>query len=399
MISVEQAQERILSQIKPLPSEEIALASAFSRYTTDDIFAPIDLPAFDNSAMDGYALRAEDVRAASPEHPVPLRVIGKVAAGELFRGTVTSGTCARVFTGSALPDGADAVVMQEDTRSSSHDQVRVLEAVKPWENIRLRGEDVKRGHLIVPAETRLTAARLGLAGAAGVHKVRVSQRPTVAVLATGSELREPGAPLEPGQIYESNRQAIAAMILSVGGAPRIGPLIPDSLEATRQALRDASESADVVVTSGGVSVGEFDFVKQAVEQIGGELDFWKVSMKPGKPFVFGHCGNKLFFGLPGNPVSALVTFALLVRPALLRLQSASQVQLSAQPGTLTEPLVNRGDRRHFVRVTVDSQGHVRSAGRQASHVLSSLSLADGLVDVPPDSTIQAGEIVQVLRWD
>ena len=212
----------------------------------------------------------------------------------------------------------------------------------------------------------------------------------VGLLATGSELQEPGQPLAPGQIYESNRIALAALMQRAGAVPRTFPLVADALAATSLALADAFNQCDAVVTSGGVSVGEMDFIKRAFEQIGGELEFWKVAIKPGRPFVFGRCRGKLLFGLPGNPVSALVTFLLLVRPALLRWQGATDVSLPAHPGVLAEPLANDGERRHFMRVKVDPTGKVRSAGVQASHVLSSVAAANGLVDVPPNTTLACG---------
>jgi molybdopterin molybdotransferase len=221
----------------------------------------------------------------------------------------------------------------------------------------------------------------------------------VALLATGSELREAGTELGSGQIYESNRIGLAALISNAGAVARILPLVSDDLEGTRRALEKAFAHADIVVTCGGVSVGEFDFVKQAFEQMGGKLDFWKVAIKPGRPFVCGQWKGKLLFGLPGNPVSAHVTFLLLVRPAVLRYQGATEVRLPVSHGELAEPLDNRGSkRRHFIRV-MTSEGKVCSAGVQASHVLSSLAEANGLVDVPPDAIVPAGTFVQVLRWE
>jgi molybdopterin molybdotransferase len=221
----------------------------------------------------------------------------------------------------------------------------------------------------------------------------------VGLLATGSELQEPGQPLAPGRIYESNRLALAALLRHVGAVPRIFPLVADELAATSRALEEACSQCDAVVTTGGVSVGEMDFIKRAFGQVGGELEFWKVAIKPGRPFAFGRCRGKLLFGLPGNPVSALVTFLLLVRPALLRWQGAANLSLPALPGVLAEPLANDGGRRHFMRVKVDSVGRVYSAGIQASHVLSSVAVANGLVDVPPNTTLGAGTAVSVLRWD
>jgi molybdopterin molybdotransferase len=219
------------------------------------------------------------------------------------------------------------------------------------------------------------------------------------VLATGSELRENGAELSPGQIYESNRVTLAALLGKTGAKPRIYPLIGDSLTDTRAALHSALQECDVVLTSGGISVGGFDFVKSAFEQAGGTLDFWRVSIKPGKPFAFGQFQGRYLFGLPGNPLSAFVTFLVLVRPALLRLQSATDVELSSRPGILEEPLLNGGDRTHFMRVRIDDNGLVRSAGAQASHMLGPLAKANGLVGVPKETCWEQGTKVKVLTWD
>ena len=205
--------------------------------------------------------------------------------------------------------------------------------------------------------------------------------------------------LAPGQIYESNRVGLAALVQRAGGIAKLFPLVPDTLVATRLAVVETFNQCDIVVTSGGVSVGEMDFIRRAFEETGGSLDFWRVAMKPGRPFMFGHRRGKLLFGLPGNPVSALVTFLLLARPALLRWQGATEVSLPAHPGHLTEPLANPGARRHFVRVKVDAVGNVASAGLQASHILSSLAAANGLVDVPPDTILPAGAAVPVMRWE
>jgi molybdopterin molybdotransferase len=238
-----------------------------------------------------------------------------------------------------------------------------------------------------------------LLAATGLTQVSVGRQPVVGLLATGSELREPGQTLAPGQIYESNRQGLACLIRRYGGIPRPFPPVADSPEATRAAMAEAFRSSNAVVTTGGASVGEMDFVKVALEQIGGELQFWRVAIKPGRPFAFGRFGHKLLFGLPGNPVSAFVTFLLLVRPALVRWQGAREAALPAHPAVLAEPLANPGARRHFIRVKVDAVGKVFSAGLQASHALSSLARANGLVEAPPNCTLPAGSPVQVMRWD
>lgn len=401
MLALEDALQRILSALPPPVAERVPLSEGDARVLAENIPSPVDLPHFDNSAMDGYAVRAEDVRGATAERPVKLRVLGKTAAGEVFSGKIGPGSCVRLFTGSPVPAGADAVVMQEDTRPVEADPefVLVADGVGPFENIRLRGVDTKTGDVLAAAGARLQATHLGLLAAVGVEKISVGRQPTVSLLATGSELLEPGQPLTPGKIHESNRLMLAPLVRAAGGRAGVLPLVADTPEAMRDALKRAFTHSDIVVTSGGVSVGEFDFVKTSFEQLGGQIEFWKISMRPGKPFVFGRWQDKFLFGLPGNPVSAFVTFLLLVRPALLRWQGASEVSLPSFPGVLAEPMANRGDRRHFVRVKVNASGQVFSAGLQASHAQASLALANGLIEMTPDSAIPAGTNVRVLRWD
>jgi len=401
MLEFEEALARVLAAVPSPTSQVVCLSEAAGRVLAEMVRSPIDLPVFDNSAMDGYGLRAADVASAKPDSPVRLRLAGKIAAGEVFAGEVPAGDCVRLFTGSPLPPGTDAVVMQEATRveASAPGEVLIQAPVAPGENVRSHGEDVRRGSTVGSAGELLTAGRLGLLAAVGVTDVRVGRQPVVGLLATGSELQEPGLPLASGRIYESNRLALATLINRAGALPRIFPLVADEFAATTLALADACEQCDAVVTTGGVSVGELDFIKRAFQQIGGELAFWKVAIRPGRPFAFGRLRGKLLFGLPGNPVSALVTFLLLVRPALRRWQGAANVSLPDQPGVLAEPLVNDGGRRHFMRVKVDPAGNICSAGVQASHVLSSVALANGLVDVPADTTLMAGTAVRVMRWD
>lgn len=403
MIELEKAVEGILASIPAPKSEQIPLAEAHRRVVTEKILTPTDLPPFDNSAMDGYAVRAGDIASASAQNPISLSLAGKIVAGESFHGALSAGQCIRIFTGSTLPTGADAVVMQEDTQVDINRQREVLflDSAKPWENIRFRGEDVKSGATVAGPGDILGAAQMALLAASGVAQVTVGRRPSVALLATGSELKEATgtSQLAPGQIYESNRAALAPMINSAGGIPKILPLVPDDADATRMALSRALAECDIVVTCGGVSVGDLDFVKSAFEELGGHLQFWKVAIKPGRPFVFGRHHEKFLFGLPGNPVSAFVTFLLLVRPALLHWQGAGRVNLPACMGSLAEPFSNPDSRRHFMRVIIDSRGKVRSAGTQASHILSSLALAEGLVDVPPKTTLATGTAVRVLRWE
>lgn len=397
MITLETALQRICASIPAAAPETIPIEEAAGRVLTSALHASHDLPAFDNSAVDGYALRAADLAAASQTAPVTLEVIGQIPAGETFDGTIQAGKCAQIFTGSPLPAGADAVVMQEDTRppAGHAHRVQVSEVVKPWDNVRLRGVDLKAGEAIGAAGARLTAARLGLLAAAGIGSVPVGRRPRVALLATGSELREPSQPLRLGQIHESNRPALAALIRECGGHPQLLPIVADSAGATRAALAAAFAAADLVVTCGGVSVGELDFVKDSFQSLGGELDFWRIAMRPGKPFAFGRWGEKFLFGLPGNPVSAFVTFLLLVRPAILRWQGAASLELPTRRGILIEPLANHGERRHFIRVILNADGEVTTAGMQQSHAQKSLAAANGLVDVAAGVALPAGTEVVV----
>jgi molybdopterin molybdotransferase len=401
MLSLEEARERILAALALLEPENVPLRDAAGRFAAKTVTSPLDLPLFDNSAMDGYAVRAADLTTASPPSPVPLRLRGTVAAGGVFDGATEPGDCVRLFTGSPLPAGADAVVMQEDTQLDPADPGRVWfrEAAPPWSNVRRQGEDVKQGAALLQPGDQVTAARSAVLAAVGLGTVRVTRRPAIALLATGSELVEAGHPLAPGKLYESNRLMLAALLEGLGLSTTALPLVPDTAPATRQALAEAFQLADVVITTGGVSVGEFDLVQAAFADLGGRIVFWKVAIQPGKPFFFGQLGRRCLFGLPGNPVSAFVTFLLLVRPALLRLQGATAWELPSCRTTLADPIAQAGDRRHFVRVRLLRNGQVTSAGTQASHRLGPLAAADGLVDVPPHTTLPAGSTVTVLRWE
>jgi len=393
MIELEEANQRILKTIRPTGTETAALSAAAGRILAADLIAPIKLPAFDNSAMDGYAVRATDAPTGAR-----LRQIGEVPAGTAFKGKVGEGECVRIFTGSPLPTGANAVVMQEDTRADG-DTIEITDGVKPFEHIRLRGEDVKKGDTIGEAGDALTAGRLALLGSCGIAEVLVHRRPVIGLLATGDELKEPGADLGPGEIFESNRLTLAHLIEQTGATPRIYPLVPDTLDATAAALKKAFAECDAVVTSGGVSVGEHDYVKAALEALGGTLDFWRVRIKPGKPFVFGQLNAKPLLGVPGNPVSAFVTFLVLARPAILKMSGARDTTLPSHPATLAAPLSNPGNRRHFMRVHVDPDGKAHPTGLQASHAVGPLAQANAMVDVLPATTLLEDTTVCVVRWE
>lgn len=400
MLELEVALQQILAAMPGPHAEAVTLAEAHDRVLAETIRSTCDLPSFDNSAMDGYAVRAADVATATGQHPVRLKLRGKVAAGEMFSGIIGAGECVRIFTGSPIPAGVDAVVMQEDTRPSegNTEEILIYDSVRSGESIRHSGEDIAAGKQLASNGVILSPGIMSLLAATGVNTVRVNRRPVVALIATGSELREPGQPMSPGQIYESNRAALTPLIRSSGAHPVVFPIVADTLADTQSSLDRAFASSDMVVTCGGASVGEMDFVKAAFEKLGGRLEFWKVAIRPGKPFVFGRLGEKFLFGLPGNPVSAFVTYLLLVRPALRQWQGARDISLPWQSAQLGEPLINRGDRRHFMRVNLDEAGKVFSAGIQASHALGSLAGATGIVDVPAGVTLETGATVKVSRW-
>ena len=401
MLSLEEAIERSLAAAPELGSKTIPLADAEGRFATSDTKARVSLPGFDNSAMDGYAVRSCDLKGASANSPVGLDCIGVIPAGTFPSDSLNNGTCMKIYTGSPIPNGADAVIMQEDcqTTPDACNTVHCNDSVKPWENIRLEGEDIREGDAVISNGSRITAGTIGLLAASGHDRIEVGRRPRVGLLATGSELTEPPGCLKPGEIYESNRAMLTSLAAKVNAEPTPYPIVPDSLDNTVAALERAFAENDVVMTSGGVSVGDHDHVKPAIEQLGGSVDFWKIAVKPGKPFVLGQVGSKPLFGLPGNPVSALVTYLLIVRPALLNMQGAREWRLTKRPGCLVDELVNRGDRRHFMRVTIDDRGLVLSAGGQRSHMLSSLAKANGLVDLPPKSRWSKGERVEVIPID
>jgi molybdopterin molybdotransferase len=349
--------------------------------------------------MDGYAVRSGDVPGASQTNAKSLKLVGEIpAGGDPELPEINGGECVRVYTGSRLPKGADAVVMQEDARHADADHVEFTDSVKPWEHIRFQGEDIRKGTVLARTGESISVGHIAALAATGSARIAVSKRPRVALLATGDELVEPGSALAPGQIYESNRVLLAELVRAAGGQASVLPLVPDSLAATRDAFVSAWESHDVVLTTGGVSVGDYDFVRPALEEAGGVLDFWRVAVRPGKPFVHGRMDACHHFGLPGNPVSALVTFLLLVRPALLRMQGAQCVDLPIRRGMLTEDVANSGNRRHFMRVSIDERSRVRLGGAQASHAVKPLAETNGLLDVASNKTLKAGTEIEVLIW-
>ena len=393
LLSVEDARDQILAEVKPLPAVELPLLSARNLVLVEEITADCDVPPFRNSAMDGYAVLAEETLGATQEKPVRLRVAGMVAAGSAEPRAIEPGSAFRIMTGAAMPAGADAVVRFEETdegspgkRLAGRDEVEIFRPARPWDNVRPAGEDVANGTTVLPVGRRLRPADLGLLAALGRTSIRVHRPPRVALLSTGDEVVSPGARLAPGLIRDSNTTTLAAMAASWGAEVIELGIAGDRLDDLRRCLHDGT-SADLIVTSGGVSVGDFDLVKDAL-QAEGDVAIWQVRMKPGKPLAFGRAGGVPLLGLPGNPVAAAVSFEIFGRPAIRKMLGYGEVRPRTVRVTLAEPLDNRGMRRHYVRATIerdsDEELTARTAGAQGAGVLSSLSRANALLIVPED---------------
>ncbi len=361
-----------------------------------DVCSALDVPPADNSAMDGYAMRAADVPSVGTVLPVSQRIPAGVVGTAL-----RPGTAARIFTGAQVPEGADAVVMQEECEARG-DSVVVNTVPTAGQWVRRRGEDVKQGAVVLAAGTRLTPQALGLAAAVGAAELSVMRRPRVALFSTGDELVMPGEPLKPGAIYNSNRYTLRALIEALGCDCTDLGIVPDRLDATRDALRGAAEGHDLIVTSGGVSVGEEDHLRPAV-QAEGRIDLWQIAIKPGKPLAFGEVnrgdGTAAFIiGLPGNPVSSFVTFLLLVRPVLLRLLGSPDATPRSSPMRADFDWPRADKRREFLRVRRNAKGGLDLFANQSSGVLTSAVWADGLIDNPPGRAIRAGDLVAFIPF-
>jgi molybdopterin molybdotransferase len=393
LLEVEVAQERVLAEVAVGAAEQVSLLDAFDRVLREEIAVDRDAPPADNSAMDGYAVRAEDVATV----PVTLRVTGDIPAGHPVETIVEPGTAMRIMTGAFVPAGADAVVQVEWTDGGLA-SVEVRKTVRVGQNVRRRGEDLRAGDVVLRSGMRIGAAETAMLAQAGRRTVAVGRQPEVAILATGDELVEPGAPLPPGAIVNTNSPLLAALVRSVGARPRVLGIVRDDRDATIAALRAALES-DFVVTSGGVSVGAFDFVKEALDAIGAETRFWKVAMKPGKPIVLSRANHRVVFGLPGNPASCFVSFHLFVAPALRKAQgqSGDDVLPRHAVARASQELRSAGDRRTYLRVRVRHEGRELVADPLASQGSGSLSsmlganalavLAQGATSIPVGSDV------------
>ena len=395
LVTVDQAIEKILSQAVPVAQvETVGILDALNRVLAEDLHSTIDVPGYDNSAMDGYAVNSEDCLTSGSELPVTQRI----PAGQV--GTrLEKGTAARIFTGAPIPVGADAVVMQEKCQQVD-DKVVINTVVEAACNVRRAGEDIKSDSIVLSAGSRLRPQDLGLLASVGLAEFKVKRRLKVATFFTGDEIVAPGQALSPGQIYNSNRYTLSGLLQAMNCEIIDLGIVPDTLEATTAVLKQAAESADVVITSGGVSVGEEDYVRIALEQLG-ELSMWRIAMKPGKPVAFGKVGNALFMGLPGNPVSVFVTFLVFARALVLKLQGVDDVLPKRVPviADFDWPKIQRQEYLRVKLTQKDGRTVAQIYPHQGSGVLSSASWADGMVEVLLGKEINRGDTVEYLSFE
>ncbi|MDO9316441.1 MAG: molybdopterin molybdotransferase MoeA [Burkholderiaceae bacterium] len=407
LLSLDEALDRLTQAVQPFgaaQAQRVSTFDALGRVLAEDVRSAVDVPPADNTSMDGYAMRCTDVPAIGATLPVSQRIPAGVAGAPLV-----PGTAARIFTGAQVPAGADAVVMQEQcaavSDATASGSVRIDAVPQPGQWIRRRGEDVRAGSVVLSTGTRLTPQALGLAASVGAATLSVSRRPRVALFSTGDELVMPGEPLKPGAIYNSNRFTLRALVQALGCECTDFGIVPDRLDATRDALRRAALDHDLIVTSGGVSVGEEDHIKPAVEAEG-HVDLWQMAIKPGKPLAFGQVrrdgpstpGHAYFLGLPGNPVSSFITFLLVVRPVLLHLQGVVDWQPRSLPLRADFDWPKPDKRREFLRVRRNAAGGLDLFANQSSGVLTSAVWGDGVIDNPPGQAIRVGDTVSYLAF-
>lgn len=419
MISVEEALERILGYVSVLEPEERPLLEARGQVLAEDVAGAFDIPPLDNTAMDGYAVRAADTEGASPDSPVELRVIGEVAAGYLFAGEVGAGQAVRIMTGAPVPAGADTIVPFEETDEDRHGlhgapqkahplagTVRVFKEAAPGANIRRTGEDVRRGQVILRRGSVVRPAEIGVLASLGRTTARVIRRPVVAILSTGDEVVPPGEPLGPGKIYDSNASSVAALVMRCGGVPRLLGVAQDTVEALTEKVRSGLD-ADMLITSAGVSRGDYDVVKEVLAREG-EVAFWTVAMKPGKPLAFGafNSGSRRVphIGLPGNPVSSMIAFELFGRPAVMKMMGKRDFSRPAVKAIAEERILNRGDpRRFYARCLVTERGgryYASLTGPQGSGILTSMAAANALTVIAEGrEVVEPGEELEVIMLD
>jgi molybdopterin molybdotransferase len=392
MLTVEEALAAILDRVEPLGIERVEILSALGRVLAEPIVSRREIPPWPNSSMDGYAVRSADTGRG-----IALRVVGRIEAGSMPARSVGTGEAMRIFTGAPLPDGADAVIPQENV-DAVNGRIDLKGAVDHAAYVRLAGEDVRVGDRVLEPGIVLSAAEIGLLATLGHSQVRVYRRPRVAILSTGNELADLGSEPGPGQIPNTNTYSLTAQVLESGGEPVSLGVAPDRLEAIAERVAGARD-ADMLVSSAGVSVGDLDLVRKALLEAGAELHLWQVSMRPGKPITFGSLGGHPVFGLPGNPVSAMVTFELFVRPALLKMGGRRRLTRPRVRARALTAIANPGNRRGYLRVTLERESDglgARLTGEQGSAILRSMVIADGLAVIDPDTTVAVGASVEVI---
>jgi molybdopterin molybdotransferase len=401
MITIEEALDKVLSYTQPLGSEKVSILEALGRVCAEDTSANRDIPPFDNSAMDGYAVRSEDIQNASSSHPARLEVIEDLPAGFISKKKLKKGQAIRIMTGAPVPEEADAVVPVEDTRKEDRFAL-IFRATLPGEHIRKAGEDVKKGEWVISVGDLIDPAEIGMLASLGRSFVAVYQRATVAILCTGEELVDVDGDLSGIRIVSSNSYSLAAQVKDCGAIPIQLGIARDRKEEIKEKLLQGLR-ADVLISSAGVSVGDYDFVKDVLGDLGVEIVFWKVAMKPGMPVVFGTVQGKPVFGLPGNPVSSMVSFEQFVRPSLLKMMGHRKLFRPVIDAILREDIQKRPGRRHFIRAFVSlekGQYFVTPTGAQGSGILKSMVKAKGLMVIPEDREIvKAGERVKVQLLD
>ncbi len=394
MLSVDEARQRMLDTIPILPSEKREIFECTGYVLAEELHATENIPPFDNSAMDGFAVRAADVEGATKEKPAVLSVVETVAAGYAPTKQVAAGQAARIMTGAMMPEGADAVVMQEVTQQDA-DEVKVFESIDTAGNVRFTGESVAEGQQVMEKGKHLRPPEISMLASLNCAEATVHRKPTVAIVSTGDELTPLGERLEPGKIRDSNRYGLYAQVEEAGGIPIDMGIAPDDEAETERIFRTALAKADALITSGGVSVGEHDVVKTVLAKLG-KINFWRVAMKPGKPQAYGIADGKPIFGLPGNPVSSLVVFELFVRPALLKMAGHTNLFRPTFKAVLAESVTNRDGRVNYMRAILkvsDGEITAQTTGPQGSGILHSLVLANGLITIPTATTLQVGEKV------
>ena len=398
MILVKEAQNIILEKLQPLEPENIPLLNTLGAVLQEDICAQRDNPPADNSAMDGYALRFNDISSLDQNNPLSLKVVEDIPAGQKPTKSINPGEASRIMTGAVVPGGADTVVMVEETEKKNG-SVSILKPQKKGSHVRKQGEDFKKGDILLSKGDLVTSSNIAIIATAGYAKLSVNRKPVVAILSTGDELVDVDAKAEDHQIINSNTYLLASQVLESGAKPMLLGIVRDRKDDIKEKLKSANK-ADIIVTSGGVSVGDYDFVKDAIQDLGSEIVFWKIAMKPGKPLTFSMLSKRPLFGLPGNPVSSFVSFEQFVRPAILKMSGHTDIFRKTIRATLTEGIKKKDDgRRHFLRSTltyINGSYSVSALSGQGSNMLASLASANSLLIIPESETeLKTGQQVEV----